>query len=71
MGELRMLLRNNDSLDATRHRPAKEREPRRKLVPIASQSLPLLALGYLRVMFTVDDIDGTLERGSRNAARAS
>lgn len=30
---------------------------------------PVNALGYLRVMFTVDDIDGTLERLFRRGAR--
>lgn len=33
------------------------------------RSAPVNALGYLRVMFTVDDIDDTLERLGRRGAR--
>jgi catechol 2,3-dioxygenase-like lactoylglutathione lyase family enzyme len=32
------------------------------------RNAPVNALGYLRVMFTVDDIDGTVERLSRRGA---
>ena len=33
------------------------------------RNAPVNALGYLRVMFTVDDIDGTLERLRKRGAR--
>ena len=33
------------------------------------RNAPVNALGYLRVMFTVDDIDGTLERLSKRGAQ--
>lgn len=33
------------------------------------RSAPVNALGYLRVMFQVDDLDGTLERIARHGAR--
>jgi catechol 2,3-dioxygenase-like lactoylglutathione lyase family enzyme len=33
------------------------------------RNAPVNALGYLRVMFTVDDIDGTLERLRRRGAQ--
>ena len=40
----------------------------RPLVVSDHRNAPVNALGYLRVMFTVDDIDGTLERlGTRGA----
>ena len=33
------------------------------------RNAPVNALGYLRIMFAVDDLDGTLERLSRRGAR--